>query len=65
MAAASIDPDVQSAQVAQQVATSVAVKAQKVTKQQGDAAVALLESARVLQDRAQAASARGGVDVVG
>lgn len=56
------DPAIQSAAVSQQISVATAVKAKSVTKQQGEAAVALIESAKVLQDQQNAAAARGGVD---
>lgn len=64
MNAAALASNLSSLQVQSQVDVAVAKTSGDVVKQQGDAAVALMQQAVELQ-RALAAQARGGVDVVG
>lgn len=53
------------AQVQSQASLAATVKSRDVVRQQGEAAVALMEQAQALQDAMnQAAKARGGVDAV-
>jgi hypothetical protein len=58
------DPALVSAATGAEVSVAVAVKQQDAVKQEGQAAVALLEGARQLQAQQTAqAAARGGIDL--
>lgn len=63
---AAVATTVKDAQIRTQVGTEVAKTSGDVVKQQGEAAVAMMEQAVQLQKAlTEAARARGGVDVVG